>query len=334
MDAPPLRWGILGTGWIAAQFTHSVQSHTRQAIAAVGSRSRDQAMAFADTWDIPAALESYAALVHNPDIDIVYVASPHNHHHDHVLMALDAGKHVLVEKPIALNRAQAAAMVGIARSRGLFLAEALWSRFLPKFDVLDQIVEAGIIGDIRSIYTEYGEYLPPSHRAFDPALAGGPLLDLGTYPISLISRLLGVPDGVAGFGQSDPSGVNGQLAVAMQHRGGALSTMATTLYGFTPTNAVLVGTRGTIRFGSPFHLPGPFEIHSRDGGDITHYREPPASHFEGLYFQAAEVARCIDAGLTQSPRWTWDDSLASMATLDTIRAALGIDFAEAGLVEA
>lgn len=328
-----MRWGILGTGWIAAQFTRSVQAHTRQRIVAVGSRSAEKAASFAAAHAIPQAVAGYEALLARNDIDIVYVATPHNHHHGHVLAALMAGKHVLVEKPIALNRAQAAEMIAAAEARGLFLAEALWTHFLPKFDVLSQVFEAGTIGAIGSIYTEYGEYLPPTHRAFDPALAGGPLLDLGTYPVSLVSRLLGVPQAVSGFGQPDPSGVNGQLAVAMQHEGGRISTMATTLYGFTPTNAAIIGTEGSIRFPSAFHLPGPFELRTLNGSAALRYEEAPAGHFEGLYYQAAEAARCIAAGLTQSPRWRWEDSLASMETLDRIRAALGIGFEAAGLSE-
>ncbi|MDE3027189.1 MAG: Gfo/Idh/MocA family oxidoreductase, partial [Paracoccaceae bacterium] len=218
MQAPPLRWGILGTGWIADQFCRSVAAHTRQVLAAVGSRSLESARAFAEGQGIPRAHGSYEDLVADPEVDVIYVATPHNFHHAHVLLALNAGKHVLVEKPMALNHAQAAEMVALARSKGLFFAEALWTYFLPKFDVVDQLLADGILGEIRSVYTEYGEYLPPDHRLFDPRLAGGPLLDLGTYPVSFITRLMGVPERVVGLAQPDPSGVNGQLAVVMADR--------------------------------------------------------------------------------------------------------------------
>ena len=164
---------------------------------------------------------------------------------------------MLVEKPIALNRAQTLEMVELARRKKLFFAEALWTYFLPKFDVLRQLLETKAIGEIKSVYTEYGEYFSRDHRIFDPKLAGGPLLDLGTYPVSLLTEIFGVPERVVGLGQFDPSGVNGQLSAILAYAGGNQATMSTTLYGFTPTNAVIVGTEGTIRFESPFNLPGP-----------------------------------------------------------------------------
>lgn len=333
MKAPALRWGILGTGWIADQFCRSVKAHTRQVIAAVGSRSLSGARVFAADHGIPHAHGSYEDLCGDPRIDVIYVASPHNYHHAHVRLALEAGKHVLVEKPITLNRSQASDLVALARARGLFLAEALWTYFLPKFDVIDQLLADGVLGDITAVYTEYGEYLPPDHRLFDPSLAGGPLLDLGTYPVSFITRLMGTPDRVVGLGQLAPSGVNGQLAVVMQDARGNLATMATTPYGFSPTQAAVIGSQATLRFGGPLPLPGPFELWSQDGSTILRYEEPVGRHFDGLYFEAAEVARCITAGATETTCRPLEQSLATMATLDAIRRATGIDFSEAGLVE-
>ncbi|MDH2327144.1 Gfo/Idh/MocA family oxidoreductase [Cereibacter sp. SYSU M97828] len=329
-QAPVLRWGILGTGWIAAKFVESVRAHSTQRIEAVGSRSPASAQAFAAKWGIDMPHGSYEALVSDPRIDVIYVASPHTIHHAHVLLAIEAGKHVLVEKPMALDHAQAAEMVAAARRKGVFFAEAVWTYFLPKFDVLQQVLDRRIIGDIRSVYTEYGEFLPRDHRIFDASLAGGPLLDLGTYPVSLIEKLLGAASRIVGLGQPDPSGVNGQLAVAMQNDAGAIGTMATTLYGFTPTNAAIVGTEGSIRFTTEFHLPGSFEVWSRDGSRVLRYEEPRGAHFEGLFFEAAEVARAIAAGRTETGCRTLDASLGTMAMLDGIRDCLGIRFCTGG----
>lgn len=332
-NAPALRWGILGTGWIAAKFTESVQAHTGQVIAAVGSRSQASADRFASAWNVGKAYGSYEALVRAPDIDVIYVATPHGQHYEHALLAIAAGKHVLVEKPIALNHAQAAEMVAAARDKGVFFAEALWTYFLPKFDVIQQILDAGIIGDIKSVYTEYGEYLPRKHRIFDPSLAGGPLLDLGTYPVSLLTKLIGVPCKVVGVATDDPAGVNGQLAVAMMNDKGAQAMMATTLYGFTPTAAAIVGTTGSIRFAIEFHLPGSFEVWSLDGAKRLKYEEPRGAHFEGLYHEAARVAYDIGDGKLESACRPLDASLKTMRTLDAIRKALAIDFTAAGLTE-
>ena len=332
-EAPAIRWGILGSGWIAERFIESVRAHTRQDIAAVGSRSKERAEEFASRMGLKQAYGDYDELVSADDLDVIYVASPHNLHHEGVMLALNAGKHVLVEKPIALNRAQTAEMVELARSKKLFFAEALWTFFLPKFDVLRQLLETRAIGEIKAVYTEYGEYFAPGHRIFDPKLAGGPLLDLGTYQVSFLTEIFGVPKHVVGLGQPNPSGVNGQLSAILSDADGNQGVFSTTLYGFTPTNAVLVGTEGTIRFDSSFHLPGPFVVASADGSQTLRYEEPSGRHFEGLYYEAAEVARRITAGELETPHRTLDASLNTMATLDMIRRSIGIDFSAAGLLE-
>jgi predicted dehydrogenase len=332
-EAPVIRWGILGSGWIAERFIESVRAHTKQDIAAVGSRSKDRAEEFASRMGLRQAYGDYDELVAADDLDVIYVTTPHNLHHAGVTLALNAGKHVLVEKPIALNRAQTAEMVALARRKKLFFAEALWTFFLPKFDVLRQLLESKAIGEIKAVYTDYGEYFARNHRIFDPKLAGGPLLDLGTYQVSFLTDIFGVPERVVGFGQSDPSGVNGQLSAILTDAKGNQGVFSTTLYGFTPTNAVIVGTQGTIRFDGPFHLPGPFVITSADESQSLRYEEPSGRHFEGLYYEAADVARRITAGELETPYRTLDASLETMATLDMIRRSIGIDFSAAGLFE-
>lgn len=329
MQAPPMRWGILGSGWIAEQFIRSTRAHTRQLIAAVGSRSQDKADSFARDWQIPTAHGSYQALVEDDSLDVIYIASPHNLHHSHVLMALNAGRHVLVEKPMALDHAQAAEMAAVARAKGLFLCEALWTYFLPKFDVLQQVFDAGALGEIKSVHTEYGEYFTRDHRIFDPALAGGPLLDLGTYPLSLIAKLLGPARQVVGLKQDDPSGVHGQISVVMANAAANQGSMSTTLYGLTPTNAAIVGTKGTLRFGSEFNLPGPFEVIAADGSTRLHYDEPVGRHFEGLYYEAAAVARCIAEGRTEAPQRPLSATLEMMQLIDEVRRVLDISWADA-----
>lgn len=330
-EAPPLRWGVMGTGWIAEKFIDSVRAHSRQEVAAVGSRRQAKADEFAQRKNVNRAYGSYAELVNATDLDVIYIATPHKLHYANVLLALDAGKHVLVEKPMALNLLQAEEMVAMARRKGLFFAEALWSYFLPKFDVLKQVLMDGVIGDIKSVYTDYGEYFPPGHRIFDVSLAGGPLLDLGTYPVSLLTELLGVPVNVIGLGQQDPSGVNGQLSAILTDAAGSQGTISTTLYGFTPTNAVITGTCGSIRFESEFNMPGSFVVASADGSVQLRYEEPAGRQFEGLHFQAAEVARRISAGDLETPCRRLQSSLDTMATLDRIRHAVGIDFSAAGV---
>jgi predicted dehydrogenase len=200
--APPLRWGVLGTGWIAGRFTGSLRRNTRQQVVAVGSRSVASAKAFADEAGIGRAHGSYDDLVADPEVDVIYVATPHNHHHRHALLALDAGKHVLVEKPIGLNAAEAAEIAERATERGVFCAEALWTFFLPRFDVVRQLLDDGVLGDVRTLMADHGEWFPDTHRILRHDLAGGALLDLGTYPLAFASWVLGEPERIMAVGQA------------------------------------------------------------------------------------------------------------------------------------
>jgi predicted dehydrogenase len=295
--------------------------------------AKERAEKFASRMGLTQAYGDYQKFVEADDLDVIYVATPHNLHLEGVTLALKAGKHVLVEKPIALNRAQALEMVELARRQNLFLAEALWTFYLPKFDALRQLLEAKAIGDIKSVYTDYGEHFAHDHRIFDPKLAGGPLLDLGIYAVALLTEVFGIPERVVGLGQPDPQGVTGQLSAILRDAAGNQGTVSTTLYGFTPTNAVIVGTEGTIQLDGPFHLPGPFAVVSADGSQTLRYEEPRGQHFEGLYYEAAEVARRIVSGERETPQRTLDASLETMAALDMIRHSVGIDFAAAGLLE-
>lgn len=325
MDAPVLRWGIMGPGWIAERFTESVQAHSRQVIAAVGSRSLARSKAFAERFGVPAAYGSYEELAAAPDVDIVYVSTPHTAHHSAALLAINAGKHVLVEKPIGLNAAQARDIAARAKAAGVFAAEAMWSFFLPKFDVVRQVLEAGTLGTVSTVLAEYGEHFQRGHRIFDPALAGGPLLDLGTYPLALITEVLGAPQQVKAIGQQHESGVNAQLSAVMEFAGGSHAVMSTQLHNFTPTTATIVGSKATLALDGPFNMPGGFELRFPDGSHLRH-DEPPGAHFEGLHYEAAAVARAVRGGLTEVPERTLGASIRTMEAADTLRRQLGIEF--------
>jgi predicted dehydrogenase len=322
-DAPVLRWGVLGPGWIARRFVESVQAHTGQLVTAVGSRSPERSRDFAQRYGITAAYGSYEDLVAAPDVDVVYVGTPHTHHHAAAMLALGAGKHVLVEKPVALNAAEAEDIAGAARRRGLFAAEALWTMFLPKFDVIRQVLADGLLGTVTAGHAEYGEYFAAGHRIFDPALAGGPLLDLGTYPLAFLTTVLGRCTEAVVVGIDHSSGVNAQLSAALRFDTGALGTMSTTLHNFTPTMATVVGTRATLAVDGPFLMPGGLSVRWPDGTALRH-EERPGAHFEGLHFQAAAVARAIGQGLTEAPQRPLEASIQTLRAADSIRAQLGI----------
>ncbi|MGP9501154.1 Gfo/Idh/MocA family protein [Specibacter sp. AOP5-B1-6] len=330
-DAPVLRWGIMGPGWIAEQFTQSVQAHTEQVIAAVASRSLKRAEAFADAFRVPEAYGSYAELAAASDIDIIYICTPHNFHHQGAVLALDAGKHVLIEKPIGLNAIQARDIAKRAEAAGMFAAEAMWTFFLPKFDVIRQILHAGTLGTITTVLAEYGEHFDPGHRIFEPELARGPLLDLGTYPLALITEILGLPEQLHAIGQTHESGVNAQLSAVMAFGGGAHAVINTHVHNFTPTTATIVGSEATLTIDGPFNMPGGFEVRFPDGTRL-HHDEPAGSHFEGLHYEAAAVARAVAAGDPQTIQRTLSASIRTMEAADEIRRQLGVVFpGESGL---
>lgn len=324
-DAPVLNWGIAGPGWIAERFTESVKAHSTQNITAVGSRSASRAADFASKHSIPASHGSYLDLAQDPNVDIVYVATPHPQHFNVAMTAIEAGKHVLVEKPMGITGEQVRIMAESARARNVFAAEAMWTFFLPKFDVVTQLLEAGTLGNIVSVFAEYGEHFEAGHRIFDPELAGGPLMDLGTYPLAFATRVLGAPETVAAIGAPHPSGVNGQLSMALGFADGAQGIVNTNLYNFTPTEAVLVGTEATLRIDGPFNMPSGFTLRHHDGRELR-FEETPGAHFEGLHFEAAAVARSIGAGLLQAPQRPLEDTLRTLELADEIRRQTGITF--------
>ena len=322
LDAPELRWGVLGTGWIAGRFVAALQRSTRQRVVAVGSRAQAGADRAAAQWGARSAHGSYEALVGDPDVDVVYVATPHPAHLPCARLALEAGKHVLVEKPLAVNAREGQEIADLARARGLFCMEALWTAFLPRLDVVRQLLEAGALGQVGAVLADHGQHFEPDHRVMSLDLAGGPMLDLGTYPVSFATWVLGPADSVHALGQPAPTGVNGQTAAVLGHAGGRQSLIHSTVLGVTPTQAVVVGDAATLVLPGPFYMPGDVVLTSCDGGRSLRWSEPQVEH-KALHFQAAEVARCIATGRTESPLRTLEDSLVTLRAMDGIRYASG-----------
>jgi predicted dehydrogenase len=323
--APPLRWGVLGTGWIAERFIRSLQRHTRQQVFAVGSRDADRSSAFAGRHGVPCAYGSYEQLVADPDVDVVYVATPHPAHYPCARLTLEAGKHTLIEKPLALNAGQAAEIARLATSRERFCMEALWTFFLPKFDVIRQLLDSGALGEIRTVQADHGEYFTTDHRIMRPDLAGGPLLDLGTYPVSFATWVLGAPERVLAAGQPHQAGVNGQAAAILCDASGNQAVLHTTLFSNTPTAATIAGTQGTLTLPGPFYQPGDLVLTSADGAQELVFSEQRAAH-DALHFEAAEVARCITAGRLESSIRPLSESIATLRVMDEIRRQIGITF--------
>ena len=321
-DAPPVRWGILGAGKIAGSFADEVAAFTRGRVTAVGSRDGRRASDFAQRHAPSATAHgSYEALVADPDVDVVYVATPHSHHRDHGLLAVAAGKPVLMEKAFTRNEAEAREVLDAAREAGVFVMEAMLTRHLPHVAAIRALVAQGEIGEIRSVTASYGSgaAYEPSHRLFAPELAGGALLDIGVYPLAFATDLLGMPDGVTAVGLRAPTGVDTQSTVVLRY-GDATATLSSSVLAQSATSLVIAGTGGRIEVVDRFMVPTTFSVVWADGArrEFDGYA-PGAKQYE-----AAEVARCLAAGLTQSPRMTWQDTLDLMRVMDRARAQLGV----------
>jgi len=315
----PLRWGFIGTGWIADSFAADLAFTDSGRVVAVGSRQMETADRFADRFDIPNRHGSYEALVADPEVDVVYVATPHPMHHPDTLLALRAGKPVLVEKPFTMSEAEARELVSVARAEKLFLMEAMWTRFLPHIAEIRRLLAGGALGDIVTVSADHGQWFEkdPDFRLFAPELGGGALLDLGVYPVSFASMVLGAPKKIVTLSDPAFTGVDGQTSMLFGYAGGAQAVLTCTSGARSPTRAAIVGTEARIEIDGDFYSPTSFTLTTR-AGDRTRFEEPHEGR--GLWHQADEVARCLREGLLESPLMPLDESISIMETMDTVLA--------------
>lgn len=324
--APPARWGVIGPGRIAGLFAGALARHTRQRVVAVGSRSQARAEAFASAHGIERAYGSYAALVGDPGVDAVYIASPHSEHAAHALLAIGAGKAVLVEKAFTRNAAEAEAVVSAARAAGVLVVEALWTRFLPQTDVIRRLLKDGVLGEVLTVLADFGvPFAPdPAHRLHDPGQAGGALLDLGVYAVSFASLVLGAPERVVAAGVTTATGVDEQVVIALA-AGRAHATITTTLAVRTPQRATICGTAARLELGEHFYKPTDLTLIAADGTRSVRPRDPITGS-DALCHEAAHLADLLRAGAKESPLLPLDETLAVMRTLDEIRRQIGVHY--------
>jgi len=317
--AKALRWGILSTGGIARTFTKDL-AHVDEGVAvAVGSRSFDSANAFADEFDIPHRYGSYEELVGDPDVDAIYVGTPHPMHHDNAILALEHGKHVLVEKAFTVTAAEAREVVDVARRKGLFAMEAMWTRFLPSVVAIRELIARGELGEIVSVEADHGQWFDPdpSFRLFAPELGGGALLDLGVYPVSFASMILGSPNRIVALWDPAFTGVDAQTSMLFGYESGAQAILTCTLRARSATRACVTGEQARIEIDGSFYSATAFSLIDRDGA-IRRFDFPREGR--GLLYDAQEVARCVEAGFLESPIMPLDETISIMETMDSVRA--------------
>ncbi len=318
-----IRWGILGTGNIAQQFARGLAEIPDAHLVGVGSRNLETAQAFAATFGATRAHSSYKALAEDAEVEVVYVATPHTLHAENSLLCLAAGKAVLCEKPFALNASQAQTVIDTARAKKLFLMEAMWTRFFPLFKTLRDLVQEGRIGELKLLHADFGFASPVTqNRLFELNLGGGALLDLGVYPVSLASYLLGTPTEVSSHAYLGATGVDEQNAIVLKHQNGALALLSTTIRAATPQKAVVMGTEGSIRVCAPWWQPEKLVLTGAKGEETF---SSPLPH-NGYAYEAAEVMRCLREGQLESPVMPLDETLSIMKTLDTCRAQWGLEY--------
>ncbi|MEV5613071.1 Gfo/Idh/MocA family oxidoreductase [Streptomyces sp. NPDC052225] len=328
MVAERVRWGILATGGIAASFTADLLDLPDAEVVAVASRSEESAKGFAERFGIGRAYGDWASLAADEDVDVVYVATPHMAHRAAAGMCLEAGRAVLCEKAFTLNSREAEELVTLARSRGLFLMEAMWMYCNPLIRRLKALVDDGAIGEVRTVQADFGLAgpFPPAHRLRDPAQGGGALLDLGVYPVSFAQLLLGEPSGVTARAALSEEGVDLQTGMLLSWESGAHAVLHCAINAGTGVTASVTGATGRIDVPGGFFHPERFVLH-RDGRAPEEFTTAPEDGPRGsMRHEALEVMGRLRAGDTESPLVPLDGSLAVMRTLDSVREQVGVRY--------
>ncbi|MEJ1154004.1 Gfo/Idh/MocA family oxidoreductase [Microbacterium marmarense] len=323
-SAPSLRWGVLAPGGIASAFVEALHRFTDQRMVAVGSRSFQRALEFAARFDIPHAARSYEELVSRGDIDVVYVASPASEHVRLGLLAIAAGKHVLIEKPLATNAEDATTLLAAARKAGVLAMEAMWTRYLPQSSVIRGLVAEGVLGDVEMVLADHGQAVPrdPSRRLWRPELGGGALGDMGIYPIAFASEVLGAPTEVVAQGFLTSTGVDAYATLACTYEGARRSVLSAGMLTRTPITAVVAGSEARVELSAPFFAPSSFRLLDTAvfGSESRAWRDQTGlAGFDGLSWEATALARFVDEGRVESPLHTHAETVSILETIDEAR---------------
>ncbi len=319
-----IKWGIIGTGYIASKFAKATVCCDQSQLVAIGSREQCKADKFGDEFNVPHCYSSYEQLVTDADIDAVYISTPHTFHKDNCVLALQAGKAVLCEKPFTINAAQAREVIDLARKKNLFLMEAMYSRFLPPIKKLREMVESGLIGQPRILQVQLGkEFKHKDSWHYDKNMAGGALMDLGVYCASLASMIFGQPKSVASVGHICEAGVDEQSTTVLVYGPNQNAVLITSFATDTPCEAILIGETGWIRLGPGWTKGSPLTL---EGTSCQQEVFDVPCEENGFVYQLAEVAACLAAGKTESEIMPLDETLGVLETLDEIRNQWGYKF--------
>ena len=322
-----VRWGILGLGNIAGKFVHDLLLVENAVLQGVASRDAAKALSFAEKYGALSAHEGYDALANDPEIDIIYIATPHIFHFEHTMLCLKAGKAVLCEKPMAMNAKEAKTMIDEAKKRNLFLMEGLWTRFIPGTEKVLELLDDDAIGAIDFIKAEFGFKGDGNleSRVYNKSLGAGSLLDIGIYPVYLSLLLLGVPVAIRAIANYTETGVDASCSMLLDYAGGIKAYLESTIMADTPVEALIYGSKGSLQIHSRFHHPKEITFKRNDGNTESFIVEYKG---EGYYHEILEVMHCLQQGLTQSPKMPHSLSLQLMQVLDRVRKEIGLEYDE------
>ena len=319
------KWGIIGPGKIAQKFAAALALEPNAVLHAVASRDKEKAARFAAKYNAPVYYDNYEALAANDEIDAVYIATPHTFHHAHVLLCLQQKKAVLCEKPMSVSLASTRQMVETARQHGVFLMEAMWSRFLPVIEKTMELVNKGEIGELKFLSADFGFVAPfdAGSRLYNLALGGGSLLDVGVYPLFLALQLMGKPDEIKSVAHLAATGADETTSAILYYRNGMMANIVSSIVSQTPITATITGTEGTITLDRPWYKGTQLQIRKKD--IITETISLPYGD-NGFEFQVREVQQCLQNNQTESKRMPLDFSLMLSSVMDEICSSNNIRY--------
>ena len=319
-------WGIIGPGKIAHKFAQDLEQVKGATIYAIAGRNQERAQRFADVYQAPHAFDDVSQLLALPDLDVVYIATPHTQHHQYTIQCLEASKAVLCEKPWAINSREAEDVAALAREKQVFLMEAVWTRFLPTTQKILSLIAEGTIGTVESIQADFGFRVlepDPESRLFNPALGGGSLLDIGLYPVFLAQLLLGTPEQIHAHARLSETGVDTEMNILLDYGPGQVANLHSTFGAHTKTEAFIHGSKGSIHWHTRWHEPTHFSVLLPEQGPENYFFDYQT---HGYSYEAERVQECLAQGLLECPELPLDFSLKMTKLLDDIRQKAGVQY--------